>query len=422
MMNKATWDFARLHRDDDPRRLALSGTRAHDVDLGAALQQIAGWQAARRKLPTWAATEGLLYPARLSMEQCSSEATARYKAGIVSRLGASSLCDVTGGFGVDFAFMGQALSGDGAARRAVYIERQEELCRIVEHNIGVLRLDQAEVVCGDGTAWLQQHDEPFDMVFADPARRDAHGGRTYALPDCSPDATLLLPLLRQRARHVLLKLSPMLDWRQAAAQLPGTTAVHIVSVQNECKELLLLLDFTAPSGQPLQVVCVDLSPATQGAGHEVRDMFSYEVQQQSEHGSGPLAPRNPHTTRNYLYEPNASVMKAGCFELLCRRFGVEQLAANSHLFTSDVPAAGFPGRAFRILAVSSLNKKELRQTLRGLTQANIAVRNFPLTAAELRRRLKLRDGGDIYLFATTQADGSHVLFACEKTVSSPSSE
>lgn len=428
-MNEATRDFVRRHLNDDVRQTALLGARDTEVDLAVALQQIAGRQAARRKLPSWAAVDDIVYPPHLAMEQCSSEPTARYKAGIVRQLGVDSLCDLTGGFGVDFAFMAGAGQSSGAPlQKAIYVERQDELCRLARHNFQTLGLKHAEVVCADGEDFLQQTDKTVDLFFLDPARRDSNGSRTYALADCTPDVTRLLPLLLLRARHILLKLSPMLDWRQAVAELQHVSTIHIVSVQNECKELLIHIcrptepepteipeNPATPATPPLRVVCVNL------AADGRQETFAF-----SPHRSALASPSSPFTSypsalasppfslASHLYEPNASVMKAGCFELLETTFGLRQIAPNSHLFLTDKPAEQFPGRHFLVRAVTSLNKKELRKALQGLTQANITVRNFPMSAADLRRRLKLRDGGSVYLFATTLADRSHVLFVCEK--------
>ena len=366
------------------RQLALRGTKDPEVDLPFALDQIAGRQTARRKLPSWAATEGIVYPPHLSMEQCSSEPTARYKARLVGT--GDAMVDLTGGFGVDFSFLAQGFA------KAVYVERQERLCEIARENFRLLGLAQAEVVCADATAYLQQM-PPTDLIYIDPARRDDHGGRTYGISDCTPDVLALRDLLTAKARRVLVKLSPMLDWRKAVADV-GTAhvrEVHIVSVGNECKELLLLL----AEGEGLRLVCVNDD-----------DVFETTAQTAQ---TPPIA--QPF---NYLYEPNASIMKAGCFDEVACRHGVAPIAPNSHLFVSGELVAGFPGRSFHIDAVTTLNKRDLKEALHGTTQANITVRNFPLTVAELRRRLKMGEGGGTYIFATTLASGDRRLFVCHK--------
>lgn len=389
-MNQATADYIRNHADDDVRQLALRGTRDQEVDLVFALDQIAGRQAARRKLPSWAAIDGMTYPPHLSMEQCSSEQTARYKAGIIR--GGNRLVDLTGGFGVDFSFMARGFA------EAVYVERQEGLCDIASANFQLLGLEQAQVVCGDGTFFLRDM-KPADVIYLDPARRDLHGGRTYALSDCTPDVLALRDLLLEKADRVLLKLSPMLDWRKAVSDVGEqyVREVHIVSVGNECKELLLLLQ----RGEGFQLVCVN-DDCVFRVGAQVEDQ--------------PQEYCDDNKTYRYLYEPNASIMKAGCFAQVGRRFGVSQIAANSHLFVSVDMVSNFPGRLFQIDAVTSMNKRELKESLQGVSQANITVRNFPLSVADLRKRLKLSEGGSVYIFATTLASGDRVLFICHKVV------
>ena len=245
-----TAEFIVAHRTDDPRQLALQASRFPDVDMPYALSQIQGWQAARRKLPSFAANQDIVYPPHLSMEQCSSEATALYKAEAVHRLLDSfkgeedasdkgygdSMTDLTGGFGVDFYFVSRHFS------RAQYTERNAELCQVVEHNLHVLGADNASVVCGDAVEQLRTID-PQTLIFIDPARRDAHGARTFAISACTPDVMELLPDLRRKARFVMIKLSPMLDWHKAVSDLhPLVTDVDIVAVDGECKELLLTLD------------------------------------------------------------------------------------------------------------------------------------------------------------------------------------
>ena len=403
-MNEATKQFIREHRMDDVRQLALKGgARLADVDMPMALQQIAGWQTARRKLPSWAETEDIVYPPHLNMEQCSSEQTARYKeklATINSPL--TSFVDLTGGFGVDFSLMSRPFG------KRVYVERNPDLCELARHNFQCLGLE-AEVVCAEAEDYLKEM-QPVDVVFLDPARRDQHGGRTYGMEDCTPNVIELLPLLREKARRIILKLSPMLDWRKAVGDLEGVSEVHIVSVDNECKELLLILK--NEQRENLRLVCVN----NDNVFEIVRPVRTVSPKR-SDYEFEPLGQKMPPSDADdnlYLYEPNASVMKAGCFDALLANYPVTQVAPNSHLFLSTDEISGFPGRAFQILSVSSMNKKELKPLLATINQANIAVRNFPLTAQQLRQKLKLKDGGDVYLFATTTAEGSHRLFICRK--------
>lgn len=402
MKNEATLEFVRLHREDDVRRLAFAGDKHPDVDMPWALDQASGWQTARRKLPSWAACEGVVYPPHLNMEQCSSEHTARYKAALAVRLtgGAARadcrLVDLTGGFGVDFSLMARGFS------HATYVERNETLCHIARHNFPLLGLPQAEVVCGDGTSYLQSlpvkgpsssHGSPV-LIYLDPARRDCHGRKVFGMEDCTPDVVGLADALLQRADVVLVKLSPMLDWHEAVRKLRHVVEVHVVSVANECKELLLVLSFEE---RPLRVFC---------ASDEQR--FCYLVSD-APHADMPCS----SPSASYLLVPNSSVMKAGCFREIEATFGVPQISTDAHLFLSENPLPEFPGRQFHILQVTSMNKRELRAAFQGISQANIAVRHFPLTADALRHRLKLKDGGNLYVFATTVGK-EHRLFLTEK--------
>lgn len=463
IMNDKTREFVAMHRDEDVRELALKAKRVDGLDLPLALDQIAGWQIASKKLPQWASCEGIVYPPHISMEQCSSQFTAQYKSEITQTLLVPSatvharvsdsaesdmqtaksalhlsdsaesdtqeaktglrmsdsgesdtlvakraMADLTGGFGVDFSYLARGFS------QATYVERQRHLCELAEHNMAALGLDQARIVCGDGVEYLSQMD-PVDFIYLDPARRDEHGSRTYAIEDCTPNVLELRDLLLAKSRFTLVKLSPMLDWRKAVVDFDGAVReVHIVATGNECKELLLVL------GRPAQANARDsvdgagsyqcLAPHVFCVNDDQRiDYDSAEYTQGLRIGGKPLP-----DAKRYLYEPNASIMKAGCFDLVEERFGVTQIGPSSHLFVSEQQIADFPGRGFAIEAVGSMNKKDTKRLLNGMKQANIAVRNFPLTAPQLRKKLKLADGGTVYLFGTTMQGGGHVLLRTSK--------
>ena len=463
IMNDKTREFVAMHRDEDVRELALKAKRVDGLDLPLALDQIAGWQIASKKLPQWASCEGIVYPPHISMEQCSSQFTAQYKSEITQTLLVPSatvharvsdsaesdmqtaksalhlsdsaesdtqeaktglrmsdsgesdilvakraMADLTGGFGVDFSYLARGFS------QATYVERQRHLCELAEHNMAALGLDQARIVCGDGVEYLSQMD-PVDFIYLDPARRDEHGSRTYAIEDCTPNVLELRDLLLAKSRFTLVKLSPMLDWRKAVVDFDGAVReVHIVATGNECKELLLVL------GRPAQANARDsvdgagsyqcLAPHVFCVNDDQRiDYDSAEYTQGLRIGGKPLP-----DAKRYLYEPNASIMKAGCFDLVEERFGVTQIGPSSHLFVSEQQIADFPGRGFAIEAVGSMNKKDTKRLLNGVKQANIAVRNFPLTAPQLRKKLKLADGGTVYLFGTTMQGGGHVLLRTSK--------
>ncbi|MBW3079156.1 class I SAM-dependent methyltransferase [Bifidobacterium simiiventris] len=495
LISPETARFVAEHRLENVRDLALKAKRADGLDLPFALDQIAGWQTARGKLPQWAACEGIVYPPHISMEQCSSEFTARYKAEVARRIVGESraadgrdtagepqavadgsvhpgtMIDLTGGFGVDFSYTARGFA------RAIYVERQEHLCALAEHNMHALGLDHvtvvngdAEAVLGDVNTLLRSGGVAFDeaqgvrsptrcagapsaegaekaekvengaisLIFLDPARRDEHGGRTVAIEDCTPNVLALRDRLLAAAPHVMIKLSPMLDWRKAVADFRGAVSeVHIVSTGNECKELLLVLDRTANA--TVRVHCVndadrldyDYGVVSNGATSRIRgtarereEDFSTSLRSARNDSYGAssaasdralgLAPLPERIT--YLYEPNASIMKAGCFALVEDRYGLTQIGPNSHLFVSgsDRPITDFPGRAFAVETVTTMGKKELKSALAGVAKANVAVRNFPLTVAQLRKKLRLSDGGDTYLFATTLAGAKHVILRCHK--------
>lgn len=436
-MNQATQDFIRQHQDDDVRQLAFLGSKYPEVDMPFALDQIRGRKMARVKLPRWASLEGIIYPPHISMEQCSSESTALYKAELAARLlglpvsssgtemkaeNEIEFVDLTGGFGVDFSYIAARLGV-----KSMYVERQTHLCEAARENFERLGLKNAIVKNGDGIEVLHSflpkkddaasaddslgitYEQPrsllktnlgLKIIFVDPARRDDAGNKVVSLKDCTPDVTVLQEEMLSKADYVIIKLSPMLDWHRAISELSHVREVHIISVNNECKELLLVLSARNMS-ENLRIYCIN---DAQSFVCDELDMESSQVK---------IAPSTLEEMQ-YLYEPNASLMKAGCFGVLSDRYDARMLSKNSHLFVSREPIAAFPGRSFRIIAVSSFNKKELKRHLSGITKANIATRNFPLSVAELRKRLKLKDGGETYIFATTLSNDSHVLVITEK--------
>lgn len=422
-ISETTIDFVCKHANDDVRKLALSAKRAEELDLSFALDQIAGRQKARTKLPSWYALaalgEGvdeahfLVFPPHISMEQCSSEQTAKYKKRILDRLLPSILdhpwsrnthfIDITGGFGVDFSYLAQGFA------EATYVERQEHLCEIARHNFPLLGLPQANVICKELETPLEllflgkgsETNSQQTVVFIDPARRDTNGNRTYAIGDCIPNILDFIGELLKKTVVVMVKLSPMLDWHQTVEDINRASCsgnavreVHIVSTQNECKELLLVLSERYES--ELEVHCVNDDDVFVFTPSETRTK-TLEVKQSKK-----------------LFVPNASVMKAGCFPEIETRFGIRQISKNSHLFIGSEDIVGFPGRVFNILCVTTMNKKELKNALAGIDRANITTRNFPLSPEQLRKRLKIKDGGDIYLFATTTDEEEHIIYVTGK--------
>ena len=395
-LSEPTLCFIREHRRDDIHALALQAARHPGIDMPAALTQIAGWQTLRHKVPSWAATDGVLYPAHLPLEQCSSEQTARYKASLLPS--GNTLADLTGGFGIDCAFLAPHF------RHVTYVERQEALCDLARHNFPLLGLAHITVCHADSTDYLRQM-TPVDCIYLDPARRDHHGGKTVAIADCEPDVSALEPLLLTKACRVLVKLSPMLDIALALRDLHRVRSVHIVSVASECKELLLLLERAAEDtpADDVPLHCVNLLPDGTTQALTI-------TRRQEQEADSPFAA----TPEAWLYEPNASLLKAGVFRSIASIYKVKKLHPNSHLYTSTERVPDFPGRTFRIDGWCNFGKRETKILLDNEQKANLTVRNFPATVAELRRRLKLSEGGDTYLFATTMSDGKKVLIRCER--------
>lgn len=381
------FDFILQHRNDDPRDLALRQSRYPNVDMPYVVQQISAWQTAKKKLPLWADTEGIEFPVHLSMEQCSSQLTAEYKASIIPNL--DSVTDLTAGFGVDATMFGRK------AKHLIYVERNEELCRIANNNLPLLGIPDFEIRNADGTELLSSLPHQ-SLLYLDPARRDEHGGKTVQICDCTPDVTQLQDKLLEKADYVMIKLSPMLDIANVTRELKCIHEIHIVSVDNECKEILVILSKEA---KELTTHCINLTKNGQ--------------QTFSVHDNDREAVCNFSTeVSTYLYEPNVSIMKAGCFRSLAQTYNVAKLHPSSHLYTSDELCSDFPGRIFRTEAVHTFKDKALKQ----IKKANLTVRNFPSSVADLRKRLKISEGGDIYLFATTLADESKVIIRCERYI------
>lgn len=390
-VTNATIQFIREHLDDDTSKLALQAKKYPDVDMPFVINQIVGRKMAMEKIPSWGNKDGLLYPRHLSLEQCSSEATAKYKASLVE---GDMMVDLTGGFGIDCAFLSANF------RQAVYVERQQELCEIATSNFPLMGLSHIKVVNEDGVGYLSQM-EPADLIFLDPARRDEKGGKVVAIADCEPDVARLSELLISKARQVMIKLSPMLDLSLALRDLPYAKEVHVVSVANECKEVLIILEKGAPDKE-MAIHCINVLKN----GEVQRYTFSKEQESEVCDYADEIG--------TYLYEPSASILKAGGYKSIANSFNLKKLHPNSHLYTSNIKQADFPGRCFECKSVFSLNKKELKTYLGDVKQANITIRNFPSTVADLRKKLRLSDGGDIYLFATTLKSEQKVLIKCHK--------
>lgn len=372
-----TKQFIADHLHDDVSELALKYRNA-EVDLTLALRQIEARQLLRKKVPSWSDNDELLFPARLSIEQCSSEATARYKASLMHGV---SFADLTGGLGVDCYFISQNF------QHSDYVEMNSELCELAEHNLKAL------IIHNESAESFLTHCSPIDCIFIDPARRDVHGRKMVCVADCTPNVVELQDLMLQKAKRVMVKLSPMLDISQALKELQHVKEIHVVAVENECKELLFILE-PEFEGEPI-LTCVNLETRQPSVSFQLEEERMASLQLAKEVG-------------RYLYEPNAALMKGGCFRLLTQRFGVQKLHRNSHLYTSNQLVPDFPGRIFEVNDWAVYGKKS-NALLEGIDKASIAVRNFPMTVAEIRKKLKIADGDQVYLFATTLSDERKIL-------------
>lgn len=386
-------EFIEANRESDVRVLALKKF-PEGIDAAWCLQQIEGWQTARRKLPLWADNSiHIWYPPRISMEQCSSQQTAEYKSATALRLlggrgECKKLIDLTGGYGVDFSYMAPHFL------HAIYVEKQAVLCEIARHNFPLLGLRNAEIVNADDFC------SEASLIFLDPARRDSAGRKVVALEECSPNVVEKQEKLLSQARFILIKLSPMLDVTEALRKLRNVTEVHVVSLRGECKELLFVMDGSVSPeiGNNVRYYCVNIA----------EDTTVYTSMKTHE------SPETADSIGKYLYEPNASILKVGVQDTLCANYGILKLHPRSNLYTSDSIIEDFPGRRFSVEAVSDFAKKSLKNLLTGIGKANLTVRNFPATVDELRSKLKLKEGGDCYLFATTVGNGRHILIKCRK--------
>lgn len=392
-IDKDTLQFILEHESDDIRQLALKAKSYPDIDMPIAIKQISGRQIAKYKIPSWHQFENIIYPKHLSMEQCSSEATALYKASLCK---GDVLIDLTGGLGVDFSFMAKN------HKQAYYIETQQELTELAECNFNTLSLNQSKVIQNDAVSFLNSFEGIADTVFIDPARRSNTGKKTVLIEDCTPNLLEIDNLLNTKAQRVIIKLSPMLDISHALNSLTNITEVHIISVNNECKELLFIKDKVCKD-EGVQLICINLLT------NKKDEFFTFT---KAEENTSLIS----HTDepQGYIYEPNPSILKAGAYKSIGTRYGLMKLHPNSHLYTSYTLIENFPGRKFQIKEVISPNKKEIKVHLKDITQANIATRNYPFSVADIRKQTKLKEGGTDYIFATTLANEKKVLILCQK--------
>jgi len=380
------------HQHLDTGTLMLQASRYPHLPVLELVQQIQARQKATLKLPTWARHPETVFPATLSVEQSSSEATAAFKASLVS---GKLLIDLTGGFGVDSFYLAKHFE------KVIHVEQHQELQEVAAYNFGLLQAYNIDSIHATAQAFLHGFHGIADVIYLDPARRGERHEKLHLLQDCEPNILGLLPLLFTKARAVLLKTSPMLDIDLALEQLGHVHQLWVVALHNEVKEVLYLLQPDAPAPALAIQNAVNLLP--QGQAQVL------EFTQAAEEASLPVY-ADPAT---FIYEPNAAILKAGAYRYLGWRLGLSKLHPNSHLYTSQELLPGFPGRSFRCLATSRYNKKELLRHLPD-KKANITVRNFPETVAEIRKKTGIKEGGNTYLFFTTDLHQKPLVLICQK--------
>lgn len=388
-MTEAESKLIEQYADSDVNALALKLRDSDNVDSKFVLRQIAGSQVMRRKMPQWASNPDVQYPDHLPLEQCSSFFTANYKKEIGERLLTTfdKSADLTGGFGVDFFVMSENFS------HAIYAERNTNLCDVVRHNFEVLHRSNAEFLNSDGVDFIKNTSEHFNLVFIDPARRNSAGKKTVRIEDCEPDILLFQDIMIKKADVVMIKLSPMIDIVDIVAKLHNVSGIHLVATANECKEVLVVLQ-NGYNSEPRIFT--------------INDNQRYSFILSNERDCDINLYQSTNLSGKYLFEPNAAVMKSGSFKILTKDYNVSKLHVSSHLYIADHDIKDFPGRRFKIERAGQ--PKEFS----GIGKANLAVRNFPEKAEILKKKLKISDGGDIFLFATTLYNGSKVLIQCCK--------
>jgi hypothetical protein len=390
-MNDATRQFISEHENDDLFALKLKFSSDKNINIDLAIRQISGRQKIKLKVPLFYNTADILYPAQLSLEQSSSEITAKYKSSLCE---GNTLVDLTGGFGVDCCFMSERFTN------AIYVERQAELCELAKNNFSVLAKNHIKILHIQTEEFITRM-QPADWIYIDPARRGKSGNKVVLLSDCEPDVGVLSNLLLEKAVNIMIKLSPMMDITAAVRDLPNTTEIHIISVDNECKEVLLILNRTETSEKTVRTINFNKKNDAQLFEFKQNEEINAHVQYSE-------------TIGKYLYEPNAAIMKSGAFKLIGDKFSLDKLHKNTHLYTSNELKTDFPGRIFEVIKEWGSTKSEMKKELEKVSKANISTRNYPIGTDELRKKLKIKDGGDVYLFACTLANEKKTILECKR--------
>ena len=390
-MNEQARRFIKEHEHDDVYDLSLQLRGSAHIDADLVIRQINGRKKIKSKVPTFYQNDEILYPLNLSLEQASSEITAHYKSKLFK---GNTLVDLTGGFGIDCSFMARNF------QKVVYVERNEELCKLALHNFNALQQNNIEVVNEDSIDYLSKMDT-VDCIYLDPARRSIQGKKVFMLADCEPDVSKHFDLLLSKSNMLIVKLSPMLDITQIQTELKCIEEVHIISVENDCKEILLVSNKNStipPTFKAINFVKSGIQEYT----------FIYETEINSQ-------PSYTNQPKRFLYEPNVSVLKAGAFKSIATTFQLEKLHVNTHLYTSDELVSDFPGRIFEVVTVYGNSKSELKRMSKNAPKANISIRNYILSVDELRKKSGIKEGGDQYVFACKLADNEFAFIQCKKS-------
>lgn len=386
ILHKEVQDFINQNLKTDLNKLILKGSPFNHVSIQEIAEQIVSKSKCFVKLPTWNSTNNIYYPNKLNIEQTSSEITAKYKANLVS---GKFLIDLTGGFGVDSYFFSKKIE------KVLHSEINERLSKIVSHNIAALNATNIEIFCGNGIEYLVEDKNKYDWIYADPSRRNDSKGKVFLLKDCEPNIPKHLDLLFENSKNILLKLSPILDLTSAINELNFVKQIHIIAVKNEVKELLFLLEKNYTKTIEIKTININSNK------NQCFDFIFHEDADETY--------SNP---KKYLYEPNAAILKAGAFTQVSKQLKIKKLHKHSHLYTSN-ELIEFPGRKFEITNCSTYNKKELKKIILS-KKANISIRNFPETVEQIRKKTGLKDGGDNYLFFTTDIENKHLVLICNK--------
>jgi len=388
ILNKEVQQFINANLKSDITKLILKGSPFEEISIQDIAEQIISKSKCESKLQTWFKTPTIYFPNKLNIEQTSSEITANYKANLVS---GNSLIDITGGFGVDAYYFSQKV------KNVIHCEINEDLSKIVTHNFEQLKTKNIETIVGDGLEYLEKSISKFDWIYSDPSRINDVKGKVFLLEDCLPNIPNNLELLFKKSNHILIKVSPILDLKSAINELKFVKEIHIVAIENEVKELLFILEKNHNKQTDIKTINFNKTNIQQ---------FNFKLYS--------VVSATYSEPKKYLFEPNAAILKSGAFQKISVKLNVDKLHQHSHLYTSE-NLIDFPGRSFEIKHIIPYNKKELTKLIPS-KKANITTRNFPETVIQIRKKINFKDGGNLYLFFTTDISNKHLVLICKKVL------